>query len=357
MVDKPVPAEAVGLRRRTASRVRYTDSIANRNSVPLTPEAMLEKLEAQRLAIDEQFEEDENMMAAMEEAGFDFLGDFNGGAFSMLLTAEPTPSMYPSVSVYPSSVPTASDPDDSSMTPTESVYPSSTPTTSQQPSLDDFPGAEPIVTDSPSSQPTESSQPSLLPSGTPTTSSMPSQGPSSAPTTSQSPSELPTSSPSTSPSPTSSPTLEGCNVSPIERAVRVMEELDLVADPVLIRDFSTPQGKATTWILMEDERRICQGDPKLIQRWVMAVMYFSTGGDNWIQCSADGVDPCGDFFPFQEQKRFLSSSNECEWAGITCNADACVTEIEFGKLCLFHSSSLSALSFCMYGLFSRLDET
>ena len=331
MVEYPIPTESVGLRRRAVSRVRHTDDLTNRNSIPLTPKEMMEKLEAQRLAIDEQFEEDEKIMVAMEDAGFDFFDGFDSGTFSMLLTGEPTPSMYPSASSYPSLGPTSAPESASSMTPTDSLYPSLVSATSSEPSIVDLPDSEAIVTDSPSAGPTESAQPSAFPTETPTTSSMPSQGPTSTPTTSSSPSAAPTDFPTISSSPTSSPTLEGCNVSPIERAVRVMEELDLVADPVLIRDFATPQGKATTWILMEDERRICQGDPKLIQRWVMAVMYFSTGGDNWFQCSANGVDPCGDFFPFQEKDRFLSSSNECEWAGITCNTDACVTEIEFGK--------------------------
>jgi hypothetical protein len=58
-------------------------------------------------------------------------------------------------------------------------------------------------------------------------------------------------------------------------------------------------------------------------------MYFSTGGGGWFQCSADGSDLCGLTAPFVGQRRFLSIFNECEWAGIACNMDGCVTEVEF----------------------------
>jgi len=65
-------------------------------------------------------------------------------------------------------------------------------------------------------------------------------------------------------------------------------------------------------------------DEKIVQRWVMAVFYYSTSGDSWFKCSVTGSDPCG-------SGRFLSDSSECEWAGITCNNQDCVTEIEFEK--------------------------
>lgn len=101
-----------------------------------------------------------------------------------------------------------------------------------------------------------------------------------------------------------------------------------MADSQLIRDGTTPQGKATTWIILEDIRLLCPSDTKLVQRWVMAVMYFSTGGPNWLQCSREDIG-CGALAPFVNQLPFLSPASECEWAGLSCNFDACVTEIEF----------------------------
>jgi hypothetical protein len=104
--------------------------------------------------------------------------------------------------------------------------------------------------------------------------------------------------------------------------------LDQVANPVLIRDNSTPQGLATTWMIERDD--VCPDAQKLVQRWVLAVIYFSTQGDAWFQCSNNpsSSDECGQEDPFVGSTRFLDASNECDWAGISC-INGCVTEIEF----------------------------
>lgn len=122
-------------------------------------------------------------------------------------------------------------------------------------------------------------------------------------------------------------------MSAVVREIQILALLDSVADPVLIRDVNTPQGLATEWLLSQDSRKICPDDPKILQRWVLAVMYFSTGGEQWLQCSNNilATDDCGNEEPFEAEQRFLSAFHECEWAGIDCNELECVTEIEFGK--------------------------
>lgn len=174
----------------------------------------------------------------------------------------------------------------------------------------------------------------VIPSASPSVTVQPSNVPSlrlfetSSPTISSAPSALPTTSPTISVAPSNNPTLVGCGITPEEREIAILGILDQVADSSLIRDINTSQGRATRWIISEDALRLCPSDPKIIQRWVLAVMYFSTGGESWTQCNQNDAE-CGDFFPFLNQEAFLSPSIECEWAGITCNAMACVTEIEF----------------------------
>ena len=117
-----------------------------------------------------------------------------------------------------------------------------------------------------------------------------------------------------------------------------MAILDANADPELIRNTNVPQGMATEWLLNNDSFMACPGIDKVLQRWVLAVTYFASGGDAWVKCSNNfaAVDPCGGEAPFLGKTRFLSASNECDWAGITCQPDPndpdrfCVTEIEFG---------------------------
>lgn len=178
------------------------------------------------------------------------------------------------------------------------------------------------VTGSPTAAPTVSAAPSTSPTIAPTF-------PITAnPTISPAPTTPPTAAPTVSAAPSTSPTLPECGITPEERRAGILGILDQVADSNLIRDDSTPQGQATEWLISDDARRLCPDELKIVQRWVLAVMYFSTGGDSWFQCF-DGDLDCGDFLPFVGDDAFLSSSNECVWAGISCNADACVTEIEF----------------------------
>jgi hypothetical protein len=119
-----------------------------------------------------------------------------------------------------------------------------------------------------------------------------------------------------------------------DRIAQILAILDAVADPDAIRNNGTPQGLATTWLLEDDELQVCPVNVvscQLVQRWSLAVMYYSTGGESWFQCSANvnATDDCGAVEPFVGDTRFLSAGSECEWAGISCQ-NSCVTEMEFG---------------------------
>ena len=132
---------------------------------------------------------------------------------------------------------------------------------------------------------------------------------------------------STPPSSTS-PTLGDCLISEEERAAQILALLDAAGNVTKIGDLGTSQGLAADWLINQDFRKECPSE-KIVQRWVIAVFYFATEGESWNKCSAAGSDLCGSEFPFDGKRRFLSDFSECEWAGITCNNDDCVTEIEF----------------------------
>lgn len=183
--------------------------------------------------------------------------------------------------------------------------------------------------------PTEapSDNPSATPSAAPTKapSASPSAAPTKAPTDAPTVVTLPLEGPTPAPTPPSPPHGICPGITVQERIDQILAILDAVADPTEIRDVNIPQGKATVWLLEQDTFQICPDNDKLVQRWALAVIYFSTGGDSWLQCSANpaAVDSCGTESPFSSnQERFLSSANECTWAGISC-IDGCVTEIEF----------------------------
>jgi hypothetical protein len=336
--------------RESAQRLRHFD-----NQDPSTFQLSVQNPEAAKLfgaiaadpnAIDPdqvaQTGQDIKEHTAADEEAFQGLLDsiLNIGERSMPSTEAPsiTPSTIPtlapttrapSITGYPTEMPSASP--SSEPTPTPSAHPSASPTISTPPSVNE---QTPAPTDRPTSSPTASptTRPSLRPTTAPTTLS-PTERPSVNPTVSVQPSVAPSSSPTSTPtsgSPSFAPTTANCRISSQQRVTELLALLDSVANSTDIRNPNLPQGQATEWFLNQDGAEICPDDPKVLQRWILAVIYFSTQGDGWLQCSANpsATDNCGAEEPFVAATRFLSSVNECEWAGISC-IDDCITEIEF----------------------------
>ena len=135
----------------------------------------------------------------------------------------------------------------------------------------------------------------------------------------------------------SQPSIVGpCEMSYDLRSSMIMSIVQEISNLNLLTDMTSPQGKALDWLINKDAAFLCPDEPKLIQRYVLAVLYYSTNGENWFQCSASSVigDDCGKEEPFVNKTHFLDESNECLWAGIRCSETQCVTQIEFGKFCL-----------------------
>lgn len=333
--------EASGSRLRyRANRVQSTtdfrDASSTWTALRQQQSGLIDDLQQEQLLVEAQIEDMTDMMDematldafSMEESFTPTMAPSTplGGSSGPTVSVSPS-SSEPSVGMPPSSAPSVST--TPSTAPSVSSQPSSEPSVSAQPSLP----SEVIVTptrtptfppsDTPTGSPTD--KPSMAPTNVPTAS------PSSTPSVSVVPSSLPTDYPTVSLAPTSTSTLIECQITEREREILIFGILDQVADSALIRDISTPQGMAADFIIHQDARRLCPDNAKIIQRWVTATVYFSTGGDDWIKCSALGSDPCGTEKPFVNKTAFLSSFNECQWAGISCNFQECVTEIEFGK--------------------------
>ena len=80
-------------------------------------------------------------------------------------------------------------------------------------------------------------------------------------------------------------------------------------------DMGTPQGQAYKWILAEDDRVLCPLDTTLDQRYILAVLYYSTNGKEWT-----------------DNDKWLSESSECSWLGVSCNFRGEIDTIELRKL-------------------------
>lgn len=113
----------------------------------------------------------------------------------------------------------------------------------------------------------------------------------------------------------------GCGLPAATRRSQILDVLrGDVSKPNELNKGGSPQNLAFNWLVDDDAFGICPDDEKLIQRYVMALFYFSTDGSSWTECGQ--VGGCAG-------TNFLSGTHECDWAGISCNNDDCVTEIVF----------------------------
>ena len=134
-----------------------------------------------------------------------------------------------------------------------------------------------------------------------------------------------------------------CNLSEEERATLIRSFLDVVSDPDELDRTGSPQNLAMTWIIDLDKAKLCPLDANLIQRYVVAVFYYSTEGDDWQQCSAP--DDFGDLQSIEEANAmcnftvegsdssdaWLTPSSECDWGGLVCNSNLLTDRIDLGK--------------------------
>mmetsp|Transcript_1558 Transcript_1558/g.2787 ORF Transcript_1558/g.2787 Transcript_1558/m.2787 type:complete len:787 (-) Transcript_1558:300-2660(-) len=148
--------------------------------------------------------------------------------------------------------------------------------------------------------------------------------------------------PQTGSNPTQAPTQQrtSCIASKIESA--------LLSDPSVLNDPTSPQSRALDWITYEDPGGLLDCfAPTLLQRWALAVFYYSTTKDNaqWLSCfpsddptdtnciakelDRDYVIEDGSFLEIDpslyvdvaDQKQWLKDGNECLWWGIECSTE------------------------------------
>jgi len=225
------------------------------------------------------------------------------------------------------------------------------------------PTAPPPTVRPPTSSPTRAPTP-VPPTAPPPTAPPPTAPPPTAPPPTLSPTRAPTPVPPTAPPPTSAPATAfptatptfnptfQCNLTPQERREQLTLMAIRVSGPTPPVTVGTPQYNALEWLIDEDALYVCPQDKKSVQRYTVAVFYFSTNGPNWKECSApddlndpasieaanDACDltitppPLGtDVIPrISGTDAWLTPVSECFWGGLECNAEnLCLDRIEF----------------------------
>ena len=125
----------------------------------------------------------------------------------------------------------------------------------------------------------------------------------------------------------------------------------------ILYDKQTPHGMAFDFMLNRDKRPIGSDEPQIIQRFVLSLLFFATGGkdENASPAESDGERTNG-WDP--DLAHFLTGLHECHWVkksvedqfwgilsiengndrrvGVTkCNSDMEVTEIRLGTYCRY----------------------
>ena len=241
----------------------------------------------------------------------------------------------------PSGVPTAPSP----ATPSSP----SSPTTPSSPSSPTAPSSPTIGSPAPFASPSGGSgtdpNPSPVDDLTPLTPetpvaspSMPVAGPSTvttaapnnlsvtSPTTAPVDAGVPTSQPSASPTDTSNgqpssvtPSPNGgssvtgdCNVA--DRSAALFNLTATISDEFSLGVMGTPPFLARLWMDQQDDLELCPDEENkeaFLQRYALAVLYFSLGGSGWDVCGASSATCAG-------AARWLDPVSECEWFGVTC---------------------------------------
>jgi hypothetical protein len=88
--------------------------------------------------------------------------------------------------------------------------------------------------------------------------------------------------------------------------------LSATSDQVLSNQKS-PQYRAYEWILNDDPRHVSGDDPDLLQRYILAILYFSV--NNPTRATTTWINA----------HEWMSLQHECNWFGIDCEEEAVIT--------------------------------
>jgi Leucine-rich repeat (LRR) protein len=128
--------------------------------------------------------------------------------------------------------------------------------------------------------------------------------------------------PTTAPS---SVTTSSCGITMQKRSESIISSLIFASsNSESFDDPGSPQAKALDWILNSDVATLCPGADNLYQRYALAVLYYSTGGDENEACIASQAANCS-------ISTWLSEVSECSWGGIVCDNITRVTGIHLDK--------------------------
>lgn len=117
-------------------------------------------------------------------------------------------------------------------------------------------------------------------------------------------------------------------LSALERESQLRHMIQTISDPHDLVVPNTPQFRALDWLLHADDAQVCPDQVNdVMQRYIAAVLYYSTEGDTWAECNAAIASvkaPC-------LSVRFLANDSVCSWYQVTCDDTGNIIEIHLRK--------------------------
>lgn len=107
---------------------------------------------------------------------------------------------------------------------------------------------------------------------------------------------------------------------PSHRAEYANYKDDEVDPEVLLFDTKTPHGMAFDFILNRDKRKIASDDPQLVQRFVLTLLFYASGGEDASDPEEFSAESSGRHIAWNSgAAHFLSPLHECHWAKKSLN--------------------------------------
>ena len=130
-----------------------------------------------------------------------------------------------------------------------------------------------------------------------------------------------------------------------QRGQDIVTRLSTVSGMRELADFNSERYQAACWLVNDDLKEYEANDPKLMQRYILAVIYLTTGGPNW-----------------EAQLGFMGGKDECVWEAVKCNDEGFVTYLYLGKHRFICQSTNSHVhrpnsNMCFFAAYNRLQGT
>jgi len=119
---------------------------------------------------------------------------------------------------------------------------------------------------------------------------------------------------------------EHCGITEKVRQLSLLKTFKSVSNSTLLLTTGSPQNQAARTILLDETK--CPSDNNLLQSYALTVFYFATNGDDWTSCSKSDQN-CITTSSYAGSYAFLSTRDECTWAGVECNENKTIKSLSF----------------------------